>query len=302
MSGPSVEEMLEEFLKTKGVDERLQGLTDRHDVYPAVDPQFAFDHKSFAGKVVLITGASKGIGSAIATFFARAGAKLALIARRDSGLEDVKEKLQDEFDVEVLAFAEDVRDTQTAAKIVEDTVAHFGKIDVVIANAGVASKPALIGEADVTQWWSTLEVNLLGTVNYVAPALKHLKKTNGYVIVISSWSALLRSASTSDYAISKQVLNRFVEFVALEYAGTVKSFAIHPGAVWTDLSRDAGSPEKLFIDKPELAAATALALASGEYDWLSGRFIDATVDLGDVEKLKEQILSKDALVSKLVVL
>ncbi|KZV63751.1 NAD-P-binding protein [Peniophora sp. CONT] len=298
------ETMLEQFAKIKGFNERLQGLTDRHDVYPAIDPQPAFRNKTFAGKVVLITGASRGLGQVIATFYARAGAKLALVARTASKLEAVTAQIvKEEPSAEVLTFALDVKDTQAAAKAVQDMVDRFGRIDVVVANAGVGlpHDGTPIGNRDTLQWWNTMEVNLLGTLNFVSPALKHLKETNGYVIALSSIGAQLRNVGSSDSGISKLALNRLIEFIALEYSG-VRAFAVHPGAVLTDLTQDSGAHEEIFIDKPELSAATVLALSSGRYDWLSGRFVDSTVDLSDVEKLKEKILSKDALVAKLTVL
>ena len=77
--------------------------------------------------------------------------------------------------------------------------------------------------------------------------------------------------------------------------------AIHPGAVDTETSRTSGIPSEFFTDPPELAASTALALTSGKYDWLSGRYYDSTWDIEEVSKLKEKILEKDALISKLVV-
>ncbi|VDC07856.1 unnamed protein product [Peniophora sp. CBMAI 1063] len=298
----NIEEMIAQFWKMKGIDERLKGVTDRHDVYPAIDPATAFSTKAYDGKVVLVTGASRGIGPLIATFYARAGAKLALVARDASNLDSVKKTIQQESDLDILTFAQDVKDTEAAAKAVQETFDHFGRIDVVVANAGTGDKSAPIGDRDISRWWNTMEVNLLGTLNYVGPALKHLKETNGYVVGVSSWSALLRQPSSSDYCISKLALNRFIEFVALEYADSVKAFAIHPGAVWTDMPKGAGLPEVFFIDKHELPAATVLALTSGKYDWLSGRFVDSTLDLGEVEQKKEEILSNDALVSKLVVL
>ena len=90
----------------------------------------------------MITGASRGIGPVIAAFYARAGAKLALVARGASNLDAVKKKIQQESNVEVLTFAQDVKDTQAAAKAVEDTVARFGRRDVVVANAGANGTPA----------------------------------------------------------------------------------------------------------------------------------------------------------------
>ncbi|KZV70500.1 NAD-P-binding protein [Peniophora sp. CONT] len=302
---PDFEAMLKQFMALKGINERLQGLTDRHDIYPAIDPQQAFSAKSYAGKVVLITGASRGIGTVMATFYAQAGAKVALIARSASNLDVVKKQIQEkEPDADILTFAIDVKDTQAASKAVQDTVDRFGRIDVVVANAGTASPfdGKALGDREVTTWWNTMEVNMLGTMNFVGPSLNHLKKTNGYVIVVSSYSAHIRQPTNSDYCISKHALNRLVEFIALEYSGSVKSYAIHPGTVYTDIPKSAGLPEKFFVDTPELSAATVLALSSGKYDWLSGRFVDCTIDLGDVEQRKEEILSKDALVAKLVTL
>ena len=83
----------------------------------------------------------------------------------------------------------------------------------------------------------------------------------------------------------------------------VKTFAIHPGAVDTAMTRNANVPdvEAWLTEKPELVAAVSIALASGRLDWLSGRFFDSRWDIDEVEKLKERILEKDLLVSKLAV-
>ncbi|VDC03296.1 unnamed protein product [Peniophora sp. CBMAI 1063] len=295
------QDALSKFAKIKGFNERLQGLTDRHDVYPGVDPQLAFRDRTFSGKVVLITGASRGIGAVIATFYARAGAKLALVARTASKLDAVKAQIvSEETTAEIVTFAVDVKDTHAAAKAVQDTVERFGRIDVVVANAGVGlpHDGTPIGKRDVRQWWNTMEVNVLGTLNFVSPALEHLRKTSGYVVALSSIGAQLRNIGSSDSGISKLALNRLAEFIALEYK-EVHAFAVNPGAIWTDLNKDSGAWKDIFIDTPELASATILALTSGKYDWLSGRFVDATLDLGEVEGLREEILSKDALVAKL---
>ena len=108
-------------------------------VYPSIDPQTTWHNKSYTGKVVLITGASRGVGPVIATFYARAGAKLALIARSSSNLDSVRERIQQENpDVEILLFAQDVKDTDAAARAVQDIVDHLGRLDVVVANVGVS--------------------------------------------------------------------------------------------------------------------------------------------------------------------
>ena len=119
----------------------LYSQVHRHplSVYPTIDPQSAWDSKSYTDKVVLITGASRGVGPVIATFYARAGAKLALIARSASNLDAVKARIQQEIpDVEILLFVQDVKDTDDAARAVRETVEYFGRLDVVVANAGVS--------------------------------------------------------------------------------------------------------------------------------------------------------------------
>ena len=102
----------------------------------------------------------------------------------------------------------------------------------------------------------------------------------------------------SDYQMSKHVLIRLAEFVALEYP-SVKAVALHPGGIATELSTESGLPAAVLNDTVELAAASILQLASGRFDWLSPRYVDSTWDLGEVEKLRDAIVEKDALICKL---
>ncbi|VDB85697.1 unnamed protein product [Peniophora sp. CBMAI 1063] len=285
----------------KGHDETLN-VTLHHDVYPSVDTATHFAKKSFAGKVVLVTGASRGIGSVIAKHYAKAGAAVALVARSAESLAAVKAAIQAETpDARVLTFAVDVKDPVATERAVEDIVAKLGGLDVVVANAGVAVPLSnkRIGERDdPLAWWNSFEVNIFGVYNFVRPALKHLEKSNGYAIVISTISAQLRFLNISDYGVSKHAIGRLVEYVALEYPG-VHTLAVHPGTVDTDMTRGSGIPEEYLTEKPELVSAVLLAITSGRLDWLSGRFFDSRWDIDEVEKLKEKILAKDALVSKL---
>ena len=89
----------------------------------------------------MITGASRGIGPVLATFYARAGGTLVLVARNAALLNTVKESIQKEAGADIITYALDVKDTQTAAKVIEEIVNRYGRIDVVIANAGVHSPP-----------------------------------------------------------------------------------------------------------------------------------------------------------------
>ena len=110
-------------------------------MYPAIDPTAAFSNKVFSGKVVLITGASRGIGLETAVFFARAGASLSLVARKQETLDESKAKiLKVAPTTKVLTLPVDVKDSAEATKAVVSTVEHFGKLNVLIANAGRTTK------------------------------------------------------------------------------------------------------------------------------------------------------------------
>ncbi|VDC06222.1 unnamed protein product [Peniophora sp. CBMAI 1063] len=273
-------------------------VTKRSDIYPAIDPASAFANKTFAGKTVLITGASRGIGQSTAVFFAKAGAAVALTAR--SSLDETVALIEKEAPgAQVATFTADVKDVQRADEVVAQVVEQFGDLHVLVANAGAATPLGqLMGDIDPKVWWNVFETNIYGVYSYVRPSLKHLAKTSGHVLIVTSAAAHMRLATTSDYIMSKQSLIRMAELITLEYP-SIKAMTYHPGGVWTAMSAASGLSQDFMQDKVELAAGTALALASGRFDWLSSRYVDATWDLEEVEKLKDAILGKDALVCKL---
>jgi FlaA1/EpsC-like NDP-sugar epimerase len=105
-------------------------------VYPYIDPQVHYDAQTYAGKTVLITGASRGIGLETAKFYARAGACLTIVARTQETLDESKNTiLREQPSAQVLTFPADVRDFKKAEEVVAATVAHFGRLDIFVANA-----------------------------------------------------------------------------------------------------------------------------------------------------------------------
>jgi NAD(P)-dependent dehydrogenase (short-subunit alcohol dehydrogenase family) len=107
-------------------------------VYPTIDPKVHYDAQTFANKVVLITGASRGIGAQIALQYARAGASLSLVARTQAALDASKDAvLRERPSAQVLTFPADVRDVKRAEEVVAATVARFGRLDILVANAGI---------------------------------------------------------------------------------------------------------------------------------------------------------------------
>ena len=105
-------------------------------VYPTIDPKVHYDAQTFSGKVVLITGASRGIGEEIALQYARAGANLTLVARSQAGLEATRDAiLRERPSAQVLVFPGEVQDVAKAEEAVATTVRQFGRLDILVANA-----------------------------------------------------------------------------------------------------------------------------------------------------------------------
>lgn len=109
-------------------------------VYPAIDPQPLYAAQTYRGKVVLVTGASRGIGQEISLQYARAGAALAITARSEDALSETKRAILNAVPgAEVLVLVADVRDAQSVDRAVQMLLARFGKLDIVVANAGAIS-------------------------------------------------------------------------------------------------------------------------------------------------------------------
>ncbi|KAI9435091.1 NAD-P-binding protein [Lactarius indigo] len=289
----------------EGNDEGLP-VTHHDDVYPAIDPQPLYAAQAYRGKVVLVTGASRGIGQEIALQYARAGAALAIVARSEESLDETKRAIllaladagASGAESKVLALAADVRDAQSAARVVWAVLARFGKLDILIANAGAISPvEQTLHQKDPDLWWNTFEVNVRGAFNFFHAAATALEQSRGYYVAISSVGAQIRNPGTSDANMSKHAVNRLIEFIVLEYP-RVRAFALAPGVVRTRLSVEAGAG--VFPDKIALPAATSLYLTSGRADWLSGRYYSSNWDIAEVERdWKDAILERKGLVNVL---
>ncbi|KAJ7047902.1 NAD-P-binding protein [Mycena alexandri] len=276
-------------------------VTRMNDIYPGIDPKPYFDGQTYQGKVVLVTGASRGIGKEIALFYARAGAALSLVGRKYEELNEVRTKISTEMpEARVEIFVADVVNTRAVKDAVEGTVAALGRLDVVVANAGKADpwkKP--FTEYDPGNWWKTMEVNIRGVYNVAHFAVPELAKTRGYNVIIGSVGAQIRMPFASSYVTSKHALNRLNEYIHAEYPD-VKSFSLNPGAIRTSMADNNPEFASWLIDTIQLPAATCLRLTSGREDWLSGRYVSANWELDEVEaSWKEKIIEQDALVNRL---
>lgn len=193
-------------------------------------------------KVVLITGAARGIGAETARRLVARGARVSLV-----GLEPERlAALAGELGERAVWFEADVTDQAAIDGAVEGTVAAFGGVDVVLANAGIANNGTVaISPADALV--RTLEVNLNGVVRTVSAALPHVTRRRGYVMIVSSTAAFTMMPGMSTYAASKAGVEQFANCLRLEVAHKgVKVGSVHPGWIDTDLVRDQRADLKTF--------------------------------------------------------
>ena len=193
-------------------------------------------------KVVLITGAARGIGAETARRLVARGARVSLV-----GLEPERlAALAGELGERAVWFEADVTDQAAIDGAVEGTVAAFGGVDVVLANAGIANNGTVaISPADALV--RTLEVNLNGVVRTVCAALPHVTERRGYVMLVSSTAAFTMMPGMSTYAASKAGVEQFANCLRLEVAHKgVRVGSVHPGWIDTDLVRDQRADLKTF--------------------------------------------------------
>ncbi|VDB83991.1 unnamed protein product [Peniophora sp. CBMAI 1063] len=277
-----------------------------HDVYPFIDPAQHFATKTYKDKVIIITGGSTGIGVVASLFYAKAGAKVLIVARRLEKLEQCKADIEKDVpDAQVLIMVGDISDPEVGKRAVKTVVETYGRLDIVLANQFtiMGGPVGRFGDKDAAAWWHTQEVNVRGTINIIHPAISELRKTKGQIVVTTSQGAHQRITTFADYQISKHTLNRLVEFLALDYP-ELAVYAVHPGVVSTDGAiealTDMGYLSSLtFVDTPELAAATFLWLTARNAEFLSGRYIEAPWDMGEVVAKKDVIVKDNLLVTKL---
>ncbi|MFJ4833729.1 SDR family NAD(P)-dependent oxidoreductase [Streptomyces sp. NPDC088747] len=201
-------------------------------------------------QVALVTGASSGIGRATALALSRAGAKVAVAARRTDRLQAVAQ----EAPGEILIVEMDVTDRESVQNAVARTVEQFGALDIVVNNAGLMLSGFILG-ADTTEWTRMIDTNLLGSMYTVHAALPHLLESKGAVVQISSTSGRTASAASGVYAATKFGINAFSEALRQEVTEQgVRVVVIEPGFVSTELTSHITDPAIQTMAK-EMAAS-----------------------------------------------
>ena len=190
--------------------------------------------KNSENKVALITGGTKGIGFGIAEALLDQGIDVAITGRNKSKAIEAAEKLKKiSTNAQVLGLKGDVTNFNSIQKAVDDTIKQFGKLDIVIANAGLGHF-ASIEDITIEQWQNTIDTNLTGAFYTIKASVDALKASKGYFITISSLAGTNFFANGSAYNASKFGLTGFTQAVMLDLRKhDIKVSTIMPGSVAT---------------------------------------------------------------------
>ncbi|GIV31229.1 MAG: short-chain dehydrogenase [Saprospiraceae bacterium] len=207
--------------------------------------------QQISGKTALITGGSKGIGLGIADQLVRKGVNVVITGRHEESLAQAAQQLNDTGPGKAIAVVADVRDLAAQRRSVEKAVEAFGRLDVMVANAGVGHFGSIL---DLTpeQWHETIDINLTGVFNSIKAAAEALIESKGYFITIASLAGTNFFAGGSAYNASKFGVVGFTQAVMLDLrqAG-VKCSVIMPGSVATYFNNHQPSVADAWKIQPE---------------------------------------------------
>jgi 3-oxoacyl-[acyl-carrier protein] reductase len=248
-----------------------------------------------SGKVALVTGASRGIGRAIAVTLAEYGANVACAGRDMKACEVTIDKVRS-FGRKTLPIKADMSSEDDIKRMVDDTIREFGRIDILVNNAGTASGPGKMHEIDTEEWDFIISVNLRGTFLCMKYAIPYMLENKGGSIInissVASMRAEVPEIGSAAYGASKAGINNLTQSAAMHYAkDNIRINAIAPGMHRSEIGRAGKTEEERMkiereIDKfcaawipmgrqaeAEEMAGLVLLLASGAGSYITGQII-----------------------------
>lgn len=232
-----------------------------------------------SGKVAIITGAANGMGAAEARIFAQEGAKVVATDIVEDALQELVREIQADGG-DAIALKHNVTSEEEWKNVIDETIKQYGKIDVLVNNAGVAS-PKTMFEMEMDEWNKIMDINLSGCVlgmKYVIPEMK--KAGGGSLINISSIGGIVGMAGSSPYTAAKGALRALSKSAAVEFGKeNIRVNSLHPGIIETPMTKESfevATPfyqtftQLPYFGKPEDVAYGVLFLASDESRFMTG--------------------------------
>ena len=240
-------------------------------------------------RAVIVTGASRGLGAAVARRLAAAGSAVTLVARSREKLDGIAAEIS-RLGGRALIHPADVSEFNSCRSAVNSTVDQFGRIDALVNNAGIVQPLARVADADPDNWRRNIAVNLLAPFYLVRASVSELRKRRGRIVNVSSGAANLALETVSAYCTAKAALNHFTRVLAAEEKD-VTAVAVRPGVVDTDMqavlrneSDNAMPAEQIAyyrqlkkqgeLEPPEIPARAIAWLALHAPPEFSGQFLD----------------------------
>ena len=235
-------------------------------------------------KTILITGASGGIGRAVALLFAENGWKVAAVGRNEKELKTLQEEIQSK-DGALKIYSADLRSENEAEKVIGETVKSFSRIDVLVNAAGIILN-GTIENTTLADWDEMMNINLRVVFSVMQKCVPYLEKTKGNIVNVSSVSGIRSFPNVLAYCVSKAAVDQLTRCSALELAPKgIRVNAVNPGVVVTNLHKRGGMADEdyeKFLENskkthpigrtgtPEEVAELIYFLASEKAGWITG--------------------------------
>ncbi|XP_005188234.2 3-oxoacyl-[acyl-carrier-protein] reductase FabG [Musca domestica] len=244
--------------------------TDIHSIHNNQLDDHHFSIMEFSGKVVIVTGASSGIGAGAAVHFAELGALLTIVGRNADKLQETANKITAAKGQAPLLVKADMNNEDDVKRIVTETLAKYGKIDVLVNNAGVL-ETGTIENTSLEQYDRVMNTNIRAVYQLTMLAVPELIKTKGSIVNVSSVNGIRSFPGVLAYNVSKAAVDQFTRCVALELAPKgVRCNCVNPGVIITEIHKRGGMDEATYAKFLEHSRTTHALGRPGQVDEVSG--------------------------------